>query len=145
MLLELLRDPLFRSGLMVIWLLPCAIQDLRTRRVSNWLTIPLFLIAWPVAIVTDNFPLTFAVFVGVFVATKLEPRFGGADAKLMVSLAAFAPLGLAIAVILEGLVLLLLRLRWRTAAVIAGASWLYLGAALNAVILLVVESQWRSS
>ncbi len=130
-LLNLLRDPLFRSMLMVFWLLPCALQDYRTRRVSNWLTIPLFLIAWPVAILTDHFPLTFAVFVGVYIASKLEPRFGGADGKLMVGLAAFAPLALGIAVILEGLVFFLLRLRRRTTPGIPGALWLYAGTLLD--------------
>ena len=73
-LLELLRDPLFRSTLLTLWLLPCAIQDRRTRHVSNWLTVPLFIVAWPVALLTGHLALTCAVFVGVYVATKLEPR-----------------------------------------------------------------------
>lgn len=136
-MLELLRDPLFRSVLTVFWLLPCAIQDRRTRHVTNWLTIPFFLLAWPVAILTNHFPLTFAVFVGVYVASKLEPRFGAADGKLMVGLAALAPLGLGTAVILEGLVLVLLRLRKRTAVAIPGATWLYVGALLNVAALVV--------
>jgi len=131
MLLDLLRDPLFRSVLMVLWLLPCAIQDYRTRRVSNWLTIPLFLIAWPVAFLTDHFPLTFAIFVGVYVASKLEPRFGAADGKLMVGLAAFAPLALAIAVLLEAIVFILQRLRGKRSAVIPGALWLWAGTLLG--------------
>ena len=37
-----------------------------------------------VAILTGHLALTFAVFIGVFVATKLEPRAGAADGKLMV-------------------------------------------------------------
>lgn len=127
-LLNLLRDPLFRSVLMVLWLLPCAIQDYRTRRVSNWLTIPLFLIAWPVAILTGHFPLTFAVFVGVYVATKLEPRMGAADGKLMVGLAAFAPLALGIGVMLELIALATRRLPGRIDAAIPGAFWLFVGA-----------------
>lgn len=136
-MLDLLRDPLFRSVLMVLWLLPCAIQDYRTRRVSNWLTIPLFLIAWPVAILTGYFPLTFAVFAGVYVASRIEQRFGAADGKLMVALAAFAPLALGIAVILEGLVFILLRLRQRTAAAIPGVLWLYVGALLSVATLVM--------
>jgi Flp pilus assembly protein protease CpaA len=136
-MLELLRDPLFRSVLMVFWLLPCAIQDRQTRHVSNWLTIPLFLLAWPVAILTNHFPLTFAVFVGVYVASKLEPRFGAADGKLMVGLAAVAPLGLGIAVVLEGLVFVLLRLRRRTAATVPGVLWLYVGVLLNVAALVM--------
>ena len=130
MLLDLLRDPLFRSVLMVLWLLPCAIQDYRTRHVSNWLTIPLFLIAWPVALLAGHFALTFAVFVGVYVASKLEPRFGAADGKLMMGLAAFTPLALAIAVLLEAMVFILLRLCGKRSPVIPGALWLWAGTLL---------------
>lgn len=135
-LLDLLRDPLFRSVLMVFWLLPCAVQDYRTQRVSNWLTIPLFLIAWPMAILTEHFPLTFAVFVAVFVASKLELRFGAADAKLMVGLAAFSPAALAIAVLLEAMVFVRLRLRCARSPAIPGALWLYIGAVIHAGVLL---------
>ena len=130
-LLDLLRDPLFCSVLMVFWLLPCAIQDRRTRHVSNWLTVPLFLLAWPVAILTDRLALTFAVFIGVYVATKLEPRAGAADGKLMVGLAAFAPLALGIGVLLEGVIFIVLRLRSQHTAAIPGVLWLYVGCVLS--------------
>ena len=133
-LLDLVHDPQFRSVLMVLWLLPCAIQDRRTRHVSNWLTVPLFIVAWPVAILTGHFALTFAVFVGVYVATKLEPRTGTADGKLMVGLAAFAPLALGTGVLLEAAVFLVLRLRGRRLVSIPGALWLYLGCVLSAGI-----------
>ncbi len=112
-LLDLVRAPLFRAVLMVLWLLPCAIQDRRTRRVSNWLTVPLFLLAWPVAILTDHLALTLAVFIGVYVATKLEPRAGAADGKLMVGLAAFAPLALGQGVLLEARAALRHLVNWR--------------------------------
>jgi hypothetical protein len=129
-----LADPLLRSVLLTLWLLPCAIQDRRTRHVSNWLTVPLFLLAWPVAILTDHFALTFAVFVGVYVAWRLEPRVGATDGKLMVGMAAFAPLGLGLGVLLEAAVFIARRLRgWRDTA-IPGALWLYLGCVLSAGI-----------
>jgi len=131
-MLDLLRDPLFRSTVLTLWLLPCAIQDRRTRQVSNWLTVPLFIVAWPVAIVTGHFALTFAVFVGVYVATKLEPRAGAADGKLMVGLAAFVPLALGIGALLEVAAFAVLRLRGRRDASIPGALWLYLGCVWSA-------------
>ncbi len=137
-LLDVLRDPLFRSVLMVLWLLPCAIQDRRTRRISNWLTVPLFLVAWPVAFLTGHFPLTFAVFVGVYVATKLEPRAGAADGKLMVGMAALAPLALGLGALLEAVVFIVLRLRRRSDATIAGALWLYIGSVLSAVAQIIL-------
>ena len=129
---DLLHDPLFRSIVLVIWLLPCAIHDRRTRHVSNWLTVPLFIVAWPVALLTGHFALTFAVFVGVYIATKLEPRAGAADGKLMVGMAALAPLALGIGVLLEGIAFAILRLRGRRDASIPGALWLYLGCVLSA-------------
>ena len=138
-LLDLLRDPLFCSAVMVLWLLPCAIQDRRTRRVSNWLTVPLFLLAWPVALLTGHFALTFAVFVGIYIATKLEPRAGAADGKLMVGLAAFAPLALGIGVLLEVVVFAALRLRGRRDTAVPGAPWLYIGSLLGTIALLMLN------
>jgi len=143
MIAELLADPLLRHVLVMLWLLPCAIQDRRNRHISNWLTAPLFIVSWPVAIVTDTFPLTFAFFVGVYVTSRLEPGFGAADGKLMVGLAAFAPLSLGIAVLLEGLVFVLLRLRRRRAATIPGALWLYTGALLNVTALVIRAGSHR--
>jgi len=124
----------------MLWLLPCAIQDRRTRHVSNWLTVPLFLLAWPVALLTGHFPLTFAVFVGVFVATKLEPRAGAADGKLMVGLAAFAPLALEIGVLLEIVVFAVLWLRGRRETAIPGVLWLYAGSLLGTLIYIMLDS-----
>ena len=132
MITELLADPLLRHVLVMLWLLPCAIQDRRTRHVSNWLTVPLFIVAWPVALLTGHFALTFAVFVGAYVATKLEPRAGAADGKLMVGLAAFAPLALGIGVTLEMAAFAVLRLRGRRETAIPGALWLYPGCVLSA-------------
>lgn len=136
-LLGLVREPLFHAVLLVFWLLPCAIQDRRTRHVSNWLTVPLFLLAWPAALLTDRFVLTCAVFIGVYVATKLEPRAGAADGKIMVGLAAFAPLALGIGVLLEAAAFIVLRLRGRRRAAIPGALWLYIGALMQSALLLV--------
>jgi len=137
MIAALLTDPLLRHVLAMLWLLPCAIQDRRTRQVSNWLTVPLFLLAWPVALLTGHFPLTFAIFVGVYVATQLEPRVGAADGKLMVGLAACAPLALGISALLELAVFAVQRLRGRSDATIPGALWLYVGSLLSSVLLMI--------
>jgi Flp pilus assembly protein protease CpaA len=136
-MIQLLREPLFCTGLAALWLLPCALQDYRTRRVSNWLTVPFFLLAWPFALLTGHLALTFAVFVGVYVALQIEPAFGGADAKLMVGLTALAPLGLGMAVVLEGFVFVLHRLKRQRSAAIPGVLWLYVGALLNVAALVV--------
>jgi hypothetical protein len=93
--------------------------------------VPLFVIAWPVAILTGHLALTFAVFMGVYVATKVERRTGAADGKLMVGLAAFAPPALGIGALLEVIVFAILRLRGRRDVAIPGALLLYLGCALS--------------
>jgi len=133
MVSDLLADPLLRHVLVMLWLLPCAIQDRRTRHVSNWLTVPLFVLAWPVALLTGNLLLTLAVFVGVVVAWRWGSGLGPADGKLMVGLAACAPLALGIGALLEVGVFAMLRLRGRCDSAISGALWLYFGAWLAAV------------
>jgi len=140
-MIHLLRDPLVCAGLAALWLLPCALKDYRTRRVSNWLTVPFFLLAWPFAFLTGHLALTFAVFVGVYAASQVEPRFGGADAKLLVGLAALAPIGLAIAVLLEAITFGVLRLQGKRGRAIPGVLWLYIGAVLNVGVLLVTRAR----
>ena len=83
------------------------------------------------------FGLTFAVFIGVYVATKLESRAGAADGKLMVGLAAFAPLALGIGILLEVAVFAMLRLRGEREAAISGAFWLYLGLVITVCFVIV--------
>ncbi|HEY66626.1 MAG TPA: prepilin peptidase [Caldilineae bacterium] len=99
-------SPLALSALVAIWLLPCAIQDWRTRHLSNWLTIPFFLAAWPVALVTERLPMTLAVFAEVYVAWAVKAGLGPANGKIAVSLAAFAPQALLMGVALQALAFL---------------------------------------
>jgi Flp pilus assembly protein protease CpaA len=100
-LVDLLKDPLARSVLLTAWLLPCAIQDWRTRHVSNWLTVPLFIAAWPIAALTGTLPLTIAVFIGVYVAWASGAGMGPADGKVAVAAASINPVGLIVAVALN--------------------------------------------
>jgi hypothetical protein len=101
--------------------------------------VPLFVLVWPVAILTGHLALTFAVFIGVYVTTKLEPRAGAADGKLMVGLAAFAPLALGIGALLEVAVFVMLRLCGQRAATIPGALSLYGGSLLGTMILIILN------
>ncbi len=140
MVSNLLADPLLRHLLVMLWLLPCAIQDRRTRHVSNWLTVPLFLLAWLVALLTNNLLLTLAVFIGVVVAWRWGGRLGPADGKLMVGLAACAPLALGIGVLLEAAVFIVLRMCGRRDVAIPGALWLYAGSVLSAAAQVILAS-----
>lgn len=133
--LDLLRDPFLRSVALAFWLLPCALQDYRTRHVSNWLTVPLFILAWPVALVTGNLLLTFAVFIGVVVAWRWGGGVGPADGKIAVGLAGFSPLVLAASAIIQALLFLWARLRAGRPAPLPGAVGFYLGAVLCSSLL----------
>lgn len=129
---DLLQDPLFRSVMLVFWLLPCAIQDYRTRRVSNWLTVPLFLLAWLVALLLGNLPLTLATFIGVYVAFHMGAGLGAADGKIAVCLAGILPLALAAGAIFHGLAFLWARVRLKRQVRLPGAVGFYLGAVVIA-------------
>lgn len=94
---------------------PCPLQDRRTQHVSNWLTVPLFLLAWPVALLTDNLLLTLAVFIGIVVAWRWGGGVGPADGKLMVGMAALVPPAL-----LAGAIVLALAFLYMTGI---AASW----------------------
>ena len=133
MIAELLADSLQRHLLMMLWLLPCAIRDRRTQRVSNGFTMPPFILAWPAALLTGNLSLTVAVFVGVFVAWRWSRRLGAADGKIAVGLASIAPPALAAGVIVQALAFLYARLRGQTDVRLPGAVAFYLGAVIAAI------------
>ena len=132
---NLLADPLLRHVLVMLWLLPCAIQDRRTRHVSNWLTVPLFLVAWPVALLTGNLLLTLAVFAGAFLVWRWGGGLGPADGKIAVGLAGIAPPALLAGVIVQGLMFLSARLRDRQPVRLPGAVGFYLGAVIATLVL----------
>ena len=75
---------------LTVYLAPCAWQDWRTRKVSNWLTVPAFIVAWPLAIWCGNLEWTVAVFVGCYVAWQFK-GMGAADGKLATLMAAVTP------------------------------------------------------
>ncbi len=99
-----------QSTILLISLIPLGLaawQDMRTRHVSNWITLPLFFLAWPLAWHLHGLEglfLTGVVFLITFLSMPFG--FGAADGKLAVYLAA---VGGAILVLL-GLVFNLLML-----------------------------------
>jgi Flp pilus assembly protein protease CpaA len=122
-------------GLLTLWLLPCALQDYRRRRISNWLTVPLFLAAWPVALVADRFVFTGAVFLGFYAAWKLRAGMGAADGKIAVGMAAIAPWGFLLSLAIQLLGFLYCRLRGRPEQSMPGAVFFYLGGVVLTSIL----------
>ena len=109
--------------LLALYLLPCAWQDWRTRHVSNWLTIPAFVAAWPLALWAGNFPLALAVFAGCYIAWNMK-GMGAADAKLAVLVAAVAPLAIAVAGVLLAVGFVVGRVWRRAPQRLPAAVWL---------------------
>lgn len=96
-------------------LFPLAIaawQDVRTRQVSNWITIPLFFAAWPLAWALQGWEGVIVVGIMFFTTYLAMPYgFGAADGKLTVFLAAVGGIpAVLLALGLNGLVFLLARL-----------------------------------
>ena len=122
--------------ILLIFLIPCAIQDWRAHRVSNWLTIPAFGLAWGAAFWFENLPLTTAVFVGCYIAWQMG-WMGAADGKLATLMAAVAPPSFFISGILLGLTFLVLRLRGQPDEHLPAAVWFLAGSLLHLLYILV--------
>jgi Flp pilus assembly protein protease CpaA len=127
----------------MLWLLPCAIQDRRTRHVSNWLTVPLFLLAWPCSLALHTAPLTLATFAGFWFAFCVGAGgIGGADGKIATGVAALAPAALVAGIVISGLAFGVLHLRGERSPRLPGAVCLYLGVVLT--FLAFAALAWRA-
>ena len=87
--------------LLTAWLIPCAIYDLRVRRIPNWLTLPPLPLALWWAWGHGALGLTLTVLAAGYLAFRFG-GLGGADGKLATVAAAVSPPALA----LSGLLLL---------------------------------------
>ena len=138
----MLEHPLWLQTALIWWLLPCAVQDWRNRRVMNLLTVPAFLAALPLALWrggADRLGLTVLVLVCVWLMWRAG-LLGAADAKVATVLAAAVPVSLVV-----GLAVLWvwLALRWVSHWVrpgswpwsgIPGVTGLYCGVVLTACL-----------
>ena len=124
------------SLLLTIFLIPCAIQDWRIHRVTNWLTIPAFGLAWIAAFWLENLPLTVAVFGGCYIAWQLR-WMGAADGKLATLMAAVAPGSLLVSALLLAVTFLVLRLKGQSDQQLPAAVWFCAGSGLYLLYLLL--------
>ena len=88
-------------AILTLWLIPCAIYDLRHRRVPNWLTLPPLPIALRWAWGHGTLGLALTVLAAGYIAFRFG-GLGGADGKIATVVAAISPPVLA----LTGLLLL---------------------------------------
>ena len=96
---------------LLAWFAPAVVQDVKTMRVSNWITVPAFFAAWPLAVWLhggEGLALTFVVFAATFAAMPVG--FGPADGKMAVATAAVG-----------GVAALLAALAWQLAVFRAAA------------------------
>ena len=113
--------------LLVLWLAPCALYDLRRRRIPNWLTLP----ALPLALVWAWGHGAFVLALTVLAASLLAFHFGGlggADGKLATVQAAVAPPALLASGLLLFATFLALRLRGVREVHLPAGVWFWLGA-----------------
>ena len=115
------------------WLLLCALQDWRRRRVSNWLTVPPFLAAGPLAFWLGG-PERLFLYVAVTLCVYLiwtEGGMGAADGKLAAFVAAVEPGALALGLVALWAMYGAARFRQRSRAPdrvsLPGAVGLYIG------------------
>lgn len=130
-------SPTIVLPLLVLFLLPCALQDYRSRRVSNWLTLPAFFAAWPLALWLggeERLLFTFAVFAGCWLAWGMK-SMGAADGKLATCIAAVSPAALGVGVLLLVVGFVGLRLWTGRSASLPAAVGFYGGAAIASLLV----------
>ena len=132
----MLNETMLPHILLVLWLLPCAVCDLRERRVPNWLTLP----ALPPAIWWGThhglLPLTLLILLATFFAF-LQGGMGGADGKMATVMAAVSPLALLLAFLLMLLTLAGLSREQRRHMHLPAAAWMEAGALISSGLTLL--------
>ena len=121
--------------LLAFWLAICSIQDLRARKVSNWLTLPMFFLGGVYAFWRGGQNLAlFGLALVVFVSVWLAKGTGGADVKVLSALAAIWPEAFFLALVFTFLWSLMQILRGKRRESYAGLPPMAMGAALTLVI-----------
>ena len=129
--LNIPAQPHVRLMLVILWLLPCAWHDWRTREVPNWLTLPPFFLAWPASYLLYSLSglwMTAVFFVGTYAMFRAGVM-GPADGKMLVALAGVAPEVLPGIILVHAAVAVYLRWWGMPNALVPGAV-LYLGGTL---------------
>ncbi len=89
---------------LVLWLTVCAVQDLLRRQVSNWLTLPAFILAGLWAVWHGGETLLLFGLVTLVMFWSWPKGVGAADGKILAVLAVFMPAGFLLALVLRLLV-----------------------------------------
>lgn len=89
----MLSGPELQHAILLVWLIVCAVQDWRQQEVSNWLTLPPFILALFHALEQggETLALTAVTFLVFLTARAVWQAQGAADIKVLVVLASFWP------------------------------------------------------
>jgi len=128
-------DHLIHPLILFMFLVSCALQDWRTNRITNWLTIPAFVLAWITAIAFNNLALAALVCFGCYAAWSCG-WMGAADGKLATLLAALSPPTFFISTILLALTFLYLPAQGQTELHVPAVVWFCAGSGLYTLFVL---------
>lgn len=130
-------QPIAAQLFLTVWLIPCAVFDVRRRRIPNWLTLPAIPVALWWALGQGTLILALVVLGGGFLAFQFG-GMGGADGKLATVQAAVAPAALLLSGLLLALTFLGLRLFGRKRSRLPAALWFWAGSLLTLLSTLML-------
>lgn len=130
-------QPIAAQLFLTVWLIPCAIFDVRRRRIPNWLTLPAIPVALWWAWGQGTVLLALVVLGAGFLAFQAG-GMGGADGKLATVQAAVNPLALLTAGLLMIATFVGLRLAGRKDNRLPAALWFWAGSLLTLLSTLML-------
>ena len=130
-------QPIAAQLLLTAWLFPCAVFDLRRRRIPNWLTLPAIPVALWWALGQGTLILALVVLGAGFLAFQFG-GMGGADGKLATVQAAVNPLALLTTGVLLTATFVALRLAGRKGSRLPAALWFWAGSLLTLLSTLML-------
>lgn len=122
--------------LLTLWLLPCALFDLRSRRVPNWLTLPALPLALWWAMGNGTLALALTLLAATYLAF-MAGGMGGADGKIATVQAAISPPALLATGLLLLITFLGLRLRGSAPRRLPAGLWFFAGALVSLPITFI--------
>jgi prepilin peptidase CpaA len=132
-----MSEQLIIAGIVMIWLIACAIYDWMHGEVPNWLTLPGMAagIIYAIIIGGDRLIILAAAFIGLILLFVLK-SMGGADVKVLTALAGLWPAALLAALLAQGIWGAVVLIRKGRGMEFRAIPAYALGAAVSVIILL---------
>ena len=132
-----MSEQLIIAGIVIVWLIVCALFDWKHGEVPNWLTLPGMAAGIIFAIISggDRLIILVAAFIGLMVLFLLK-SMGGADVKVLTALAGLWPAALLAALLAQGIWGAVVLIRKGRGAAFRAIPAYALGAAVSVIILI---------